>query len=170
MLQLQRERGNMNETQLAYMAGIIDGEGSVGLISFKQVCKAHGKVYTEATRGKVYGYYSRTVMRVGVGMTDEFIPSWLQAEFGGVLQHRLRSNPRWKDVWVWDVRATKALNFLKQVLPYLILKKGQAELCIAFQELRPTQGHALSDVQKQVDEILYQRCKELNLRGVKEIN
>jgi hypothetical protein len=51
----------MKETELAYIAGIIDGEGSV------KIYKSHSRTYD---------------VSVEVSMINELIPTWLHAAFG----------------------------------------------------------------------------------------
>jgi len=143
----------MEPTQLSYIAGIIDGEGSISII--RQVHTAHSAYYS---------YFGR----VQVGMTDKIIPAWLQAEFGGELHLRKPSNPNWKERWDWTVNCQKALDFLEQVLPYLKIKKGQAELVVEFQKNRPNGLHR-TEFQKEDDAIIYDMCRGLNRRGVKNL-
>lgn len=132
----------LSSEQLAYIAGIVDGEGCIGLTRMKQ---------------------TRIVMRVSVAMTDKIIPEWLDAEFGGTLSVR-NTRPGWKTRYDWNIYSQKALVFLKQVLPFLVIKKGQAELAITFQEARVPHIR-LSNFQKELDGILYETCKTLNARG-----
>ncbi|MBU2249327.1 MAG: hypothetical protein KKD77_21445, partial [Gammaproteobacteria bacterium] len=59
---------------------------------------------------------------------------------GFLLYQNYERNPRAKPSWVWEVRSKKAGEFLKLVLPYLQIKKPQAELAIQFQEgIKPRQ-------------------------------
>src|SRR3990167_2808111 len=46
-----------------------------------------------------------------------------------------RKNTNWKRIWRWRIVNKPALPFLKQILPYLIVKKERVELAIYFWEL-----------------------------------
>ncbi len=63
--------------------------------------------------------------------------------FGGnvYLSHDNRRNPNaHKDGYKWIATASESIIILKQLLPYLKIKKPQAELAISFQSRRLTPG------------------------------
>jgi len=106
---------------LPYTAGIIDGEGSIGIHWHKSKSR-HS-----------LGYYG---LRVTVGNTNPWLIQFLKFNFGGSITVRHRLNPVWKDAWHWTIYEKQAMNFLKLVVPYLQLKKPQAELAIVFQQTK----------------------------------
>lgn len=91
----------MKVDDLSYLAGIIDGEGSVGFHS--------------AGRNRL-----RFVMEVK--MTSEHIIDWLVEHFGGVKAFRPSSNPKWKDQWRWRVQNDEAKRLYLRVQPLLKIK------------------------------------------------
>ena len=101
-------------TELAYMAGIIDGEGCV------YVPKAGSKWPSP---------------QVIVSNTDLELLAWVQARFGGRLYKASGRAPmnreRTKDCFVvkWQGGPATAA-FLKPLLPYLIIKRVKAEAAI----------------------------------------
>ena len=101
-----------------YTAGIIDGEGSVGIYRHKS--KSNNSP----------GYYG---LRVTVGNTNPWLIQFLKFHFGGGVTISRRFNPLWKDAWNWTIYEKQAIEFLKLILPYLQLKRPQAELAISFQ-------------------------------------
>ena len=114
----------MLETELAYVAGIIDGEGSIG-------------IYQQKARG-----YRSKVMRVTVDNTDEWLIRQLLMWFGGHINRRSDHRGNRKDVWQWYVESKKAGNFLRLILPYVRMKRPQVELALQFQERKhPCRGH-----------------------------
>lgn len=135
---MQKLKGN---TLLAYTAGIIDGEGSIGL---------HRKFQrTSPTSQK-----KSIQMVVAVGNTNEWLINLLYMQFGGSLRLRKprADMPNQKKLWEWSITNNKASNFLALILPYLTIKRPQAELAIQFQNRRKGRGHALSDEQRAIDE------------------
>lgn len=95
----------MNE-KTAYLAGIIDGEGTI------------------------YAIRRRRSVRVYVVNTDERLIRWLEREFGGLVYRR---EPRhgWKAKFEWHVVSRDVSRILTLVLPYLVIKREQAELGLA---------------------------------------
>ena len=134
----------MRKTDLAYAAGIIDGEGSIG-------------IYRQPT------YLTWITVR----NTNEWICQWLRFAFGGYVYTHTYKPPhlKWKDSWQWRITGSDAADFLRLILPYLRLKKPQAELAIAFQSERPGSGHHLTDDQVAVAEAQRIAMSGMNKRG-----
>ena len=101
----------MKKVELAYIAGIFDGEGSIG------IRKQKGRYYQLA---------------IALGMTNEYIPNLLMFSFGGTVYKDIRPDPC-QVFWVWHIASRKANVFLEAILPYLKLKRNEAELAIKFQ-------------------------------------
>jgi len=108
----------VNKEQLAYAAGLFDGEGCVS------INKVTAKGY------KKPGFQ----LRASISMTDERMMMQFQEWFYGGCQYRTR--PRAKDYWMWVVVARGARDFLTKVEPYLVIKKPQALVGIEFQNYR----------------------------------
>ncbi len=128
-------KGLVGKTLLAYVAGIVDGEGCVGLYHNGQK------------------QYSR-VVRVVVANTNEWLIRFLQMQFKGSIYVRKRTfkHPNWNDYWVWEIRSRQASAFLKLILPYLQLKRPQAELAIAYQNRHKVGGLPRTQNNKILDE------------------
>jgi len=106
---------------LSYLAGMFDGEGCISI--------SHG-----AKSWNLSCY---------VTMAGEYIPRLFQFHFGGSIHHR-KHNPakmQWHDYYKWHIAANKAATFLEELLPYLRLKRPQAELAIKFQRRISSRGH-----------------------------
>lgn len=155
----------LNTEQLAYLAGIVDGEGSISITRTYSKEKRTPKHRNSRSIGNPNpGVYERYVLVVAVGMTDRAIPAWLCEEFGGRLNHRSFPGTVWQDRWDWIAASNIALHFLELVLPHLRLKVIEATLAIEFQKRR-VPGISLTLAQKQADDILWQSMHELNGRG-----
>ena len=108
----------MKKTDLAYVAGIIDGEGWICIKNTK----------TSAS------------VKVGVGNTNEWLICWLQFSFGGSVCVKKKWIANQKQQWGWDLSTRQASEFLKLILPYLRIKRPQAELALKFQARRKYRG------------------------------
>ena len=136
----------MTETELAYIAGIIDGEGSICLTIRR------------------YPGGGTVSLIACVGMTDPRVPKLLHEKFGGALFLRKPTSIKWKPAWAWSLTGDKALSFIEVIYPYLIIKREQADIAIAFQGIRKPH-HRRTDVEKQADEVARVAMKKLNARG-----
>jgi hypothetical protein len=106
----------MLETEKAYIAGLLDGEG-------------HITIQTS------YSGQKCMPIRIGISNNNLDLLSWVKERFGGTfMQRRDKCNTlKWGD-------KKSAENLLKAVLPYLILKKRQAEIMLAYLESVGEQG------------------------------
>lgn len=113
---------SLNKEKLSYIAGLIDGEGYIGMSK-----------HSENRRNKQTYYYQ---ISIKVGMTNKLGPELLYKAFGGYLYHETRKAPK-KNVWQWNLCGQKnVLPVLHKLLPYLIVKKKQAEKLIEYCESR----------------------------------
>ena len=104
-----------NET-FAYLAGIIDGEGCVSIRKTFQ----YGKHY----------YYKPMIE---VGMTVKSPIQLLYDIFGGSAWYEVPKNGgKWQNQHKWRVTGKGVLPVINAILPYLIVKKAQAILCIEY--------------------------------------
>ena len=137
----------MTECELAYAAGILDGEGCIsGTFS--------------STKRMAY-------VRVSVQQKHPDLIDWLHQTFGGMKAVRpTRENILgFSGGYVWQLDNRQVFRFLEKVLPYLILKRRQAELALAFESTMPGQGNAKSDAILLQQMLLIQELTALNLRG-----
>lgn len=111
----------MKKTDLAYLAGMLDGEGCIQIHKSKRLKKDGNPSYTLSVR---------------VNMCDKPIPLFLQFVFGGALNYvdKSRYGDKWRPQWHWYVSGQQAIECLKALLPYLRLKKAEAELAFYFWE------------------------------------
>ncbi len=108
----------------AYLAGILDGEGYVG------IKKSTWGLRTGHCKSPTYSE------RVQVKMSIKEIPELFQKEFGGgLMQDRkvYQSKSGFKNnskMWVYGASDKIAAKLLKTLLPYIRLKKPQALYCL----------------------------------------
>lgn len=155
----KRERlQNMHST--AYMAGIIDGEGSICVFPYYGVYhKNHS--------------YLRYRPALSVSNTSSALMDWIVEHFGGsiatVKRNRdLVSPGKWKKCYHWQITHKLAAAVVRVILPFLVIKKRQAELFLTFMETSDRCGKKGTK-----PEVLHQRkgiadeISKLNERGNK---
>jgi len=104
--------------QIAWAAGIVDGEGSIMIHKAKS---GRSKSHT----------YSPTV-RVGMtSKTGRQVCEILQSLFGGRI-NKTTYNNHWKDLYLWTISCNQVENPLRELLPYLVVKKEQALIVLKF--------------------------------------
>jgi len=111
----------MDNTQLAWIAGLVDGEGS---LSIKRV-----------TRESVVHYQVWVVIGMAHISANRSALEEIQSVFGGnMVVQKEHTNPNRQDKIAWTVVSQMALTFLRSIQPYLRIKKEHARLLIEFQE------------------------------------
>ncbi len=140
----------MAKIRLAYFAGIIDGEGSIQIT--KKTCT-----------GKPL------ILSVSVGMCNPLVPYALKERFGGTIINRpIGQCSNKKPFWQWRVQATIALACLEAIFPFLLEKKGQAQVGICFQKKRRGKGYRIPQSQRVIEEaqhILLKSCHKGGYNG-----
>ena len=141
-------------TDLAYFAGIVDGEGTVTVLS-----SVNPKTGTRSVS-----------CRLMVPNTYQPLIVWLAETFGGRVSHygKPRSEKH-KQVYMWYVSAKRSVQLCELILPYLKVKRRHAEIVVAISHLRhhySSRGRAVSDAVSEARVPLLAEIRELNHRGV----
>ncbi len=158
-----------DELSIEYLAGLMDGEGCFRIASQN---RSHGPLF----------YCSVTIR-----MRDDktYLLRTIGKKFDGSLFSENRSksgsinrNPNFAVEW----RGPDAERICRQLLPYLIIKRDEAQVLIQFEELRITShehkvnrnkgggrgGRRLPDSYFEAAQNLYLQCRELKVyRGKK---
>lgn len=137
-----------SEAELAYLAGIIDGEGtvSIGLRTNQQ--------------GNRYHTFILQVSSVDRPLTD-----WLCSTFGGSVGIHRQSRGNYRALHRWSVRSRQGEAILRAVLPYLLLKRPQAELVLRLRGTVCLGANRLSDEVRAEREAIVAELRRLNWRG-----
>jgi hypothetical protein len=99
------------ETDLAYLAGIIDGEG----------------YFAVSDKSNTFG--------ITVSVTDECLIDWLHKRFSGNVSKRFAKTSTHRDVHKWYLQRHADLAWLiPRVAPYLVIKRNQADAMLRFVE------------------------------------
>ena len=135
----------------AYIAGLVDGEGCVGIYS----CGISRRVREHFT------------LQVKVSSTDHEILMWLRDVTGIGRLRSQRSRPRCKPAWVWETKSRQATALLVSIHPWLRIKKPQADTAIEFAGTMTPRGtvHRIGEEVYAHREVLRRRLRMMNRRG-----
>ena len=149
----------MSETDKAYLAGIIDGEGCISIYNVRSY-------YTVRIQIDNTNYFLISKIASLLGLKKRGDGSYFNIDLCKLKQHKNQKE-------IWSIRIS-SINFvfyiLSAVSKYLVVKKGQCDLVLSFIDLykkyKEGGGHASSGclndnkILKIVD-----RVRELNIRG-----
>lgn len=142
------------ETDLAYTAGLLDGEGCITL---------------EAPGVSSTGVQKAGRVRILVYMSTPDVLAWLKETFGGCFYERKTTRaPTRKPVHHWGLSGQSAAILLERLEPYFRVKQSQARVAIEFsrhQQTRPA-GNRLDPEYVAVLVGLKAEMLVLNRRGV----
>lgn len=136
----------------AYAAGLIDGEGYIGIV--------------EAS-----GYLS---VRLKISMSDKGRPALdlMAKTYGGKVTDERPADDKTRATLVWRLSGSKASEVIRRVYPWLQVKREIARLALEYQEIidtraerRPNGHKAWTEEMRRTARIYRDRIKELNRRG-----
>jgi hypothetical protein len=140
-----------NKERAAWMAAMIDGEGCIRLKKLSSCNIARSPSYC---------------VHLIITGTDRKLLDFLVSEFGGSIGKRSVKNSSHRQSWGWFLYGKRAIEILESVLPYLIIKKQQAEMMIEYQKQSiHKNGKKLSASELCYRDYLFFKMKELNSRG-----
>ena len=138
----------LKETDLAYIAGLLDGEGYIGIVG----------------RGEKQKGYRATVT---ISSTNSEIILWLKSVLDGSVYQSTHRNKRWKDSWEWKLSTRNVIPLLTSLIPYLKIKKTQASLVCEFQGNVRLGGYK-SKMERDIEEVFHSKSLVLNKKGALE--
>ena len=104
--------------EAAYMAGIMDGEGTFYIGNYSGNRKNGDKHFQTL---------------IAVATTDKSLMDWLHKTFGGGVRaytpNQMAKNSR-KQVFRWCATSNRMLHICEIILPYLVIKGKQAQIMI----------------------------------------
>ena len=135
----------MTETEKSYIAGIIDGEGSIMLIKY------HSNEFPSPC--------------VSIASTTMELLEWVKKTVGaGVIIHKKNYKPEiHKECYSYVLKFDAAINLMKDIYPYLIIKvkKKRAKLIIdKYKSVTPINGR-YSDEMLILKEQFYKEFMEI---------
>jgi hypothetical protein len=162
LLAARREKEQQNKAiriehtdeQRAYMAGIVDGEGSIQI-------RCHG------TKGGKTGHIGQYTLIVQVVNTSKPLIDWLVENWGGATAYTPeKSELNRKAKWSWSVTANNALRVLDEVYEFLVIKRTQCKLGRRFQRYAQRTGRERTERITRLHHRFFSEMRILNKRGV----
>ena len=111
----------MNTELFAYAAGIVDGEGTIG-------------VWREKRRGNSSGYRYKSALEFA--NTCETVVDFFVKHCGGYKAFYGRVQEHHQDQWKWRCTTSEVASLVSKLRPYLIIKAGQADLVLEFERMK----------------------------------
>lgn len=153
----------MSKLTAAYMAGIVDGDGYLG------IQKTHRDTFKDGIKYEVC---------IKIGMNNKEFIEWLKESFGGNIHERRFEDNR-KTFYSWTIRGCKAIKpIIEKIYPYLKVKRKQGETLKKFlktfyldnYEMSANEGRGgvhreIKEHVRKEREMLYQDMRKLNQVG-----
>lgn len=147
-------RRKQGPEEVAYLAGLIDSDGYIGIVKAKP----------NKAAGCINSAYTSTV---NITNTSSKMMEWLVEKFGGkVYERKMPANSNWKQCYNWINTNQKARLLLEMVKDHLVVKKEQAHICLDLMNNWVTNKHGTSKEELQRRERLYREIQELNTTGL----
>src|SRR6266487_290333 len=148
----------VSEIDWARLAAYIDGEGSIRIAGVK------GK---QAWSRRVL-YLEITVANMFAGLSE-----WLKTTFGASVYTGNKNHAKWKPVFMWVAGSQHAAQILERCYPYMIVKREQALIGMAFQAtirtVRKGQPRQRDQEELQQQYVFRDQLSQLNGRGRQKI-
>jgi hypothetical protein len=108
---------------LGYLAGFLDGEGTIGISS----AFAKG-------RSRNPSHFPHVM----IANADRAVMEWIRDTVGGSLDVPRPSThkPHWRPSYRWRLHGRNAETFIDALLPYLRVKRPQAEVVLRLRQIR----------------------------------
>ena len=143
-------------TTAAYVAGLIDGEGCI---------------HIEKSRAGTASPSYRARVTVGMTAPAKHLLDELSSQWGGSVRPLRAATTRWAAAFQWYTWGVSAVQMLEYLLPYLRLKRDQAEVALEVERIRDAlsrraNGNAIwTPEAREACEALKQRMHQLNRKG-----
>lgn len=147
----------MSKLQASYFAGLIDGEGYIGILKIK---KGNKKVWRSSRE-----YHYCPVLKIS--MTDRDIITFLYQSFGGNFEIRKAYDTpdrKASESYCWTLKNKSSIEFLQKVYPYLRVKRKDAEILFKFSNLNNGAGNPVSNENWNNRDELYLQIRSLHTK------
>ncbi|SRR5260370_3634758 len=145
-------QSNGTLTDYAYIAGLLDADGTICMHRINP-----GKSWESCN------------FIVDIVNKDLQVLQWVQSLFGGFIRERKYNRKKkeaknWQVIYDWVAEVSTFEFFLMSILPFMRIKRRQAELALMFRKtsLDYRKNFRLTSEQKQHREVIYAEMKKLN--------
>mgnify|MGYP001569968818 CR=1 FL=1 len=142
------------KTDLAWAAGILDGEGYIGMTRIKA-----------GIQRRINPSFQT---RISVRMVDYSAVKKLYNMFGGTFKNvKPPNSQKHRASFEWFASDLVSDKVLRKVMPYLVTKKSQASLVVGYREncVTPLTGHVTPKYLVDLRQSYFDNLKMLNKRG-----
>lgn len=122
-----KTRGNVTKEELAYIAGFLDGDGCIML----QLVFRHDYVFGYQIRASIVFYQKQQYANFLAWLKEQLIYGYIRNRNDGMAEYTI-------------VGVKPVHEILRLLLPYLKLKKKQAELAVTVLEKMPEAGRKIT--------------------------
>lgn len=135
------------DTDIAWAAGFIDGEGCLTLVK------------------------KRNGLQVVLNVSQvELAPLYkLKDLFGGSIQKHGKETDKWRAAYMWVITGINAASVIKLIRPYLLVKNKQADILMIYQELvvdtQKKNQYVLGNNDEDTIKVFKAEITKLNKRG-----
>jgi hypothetical protein len=138
--------------ELAYWAGFFDGDGCIGIYKYQNKDRWH--------KSPTYSVY------MALTIVDKEIVDQFAALFQGSRATRRHRTPNSQLQYYWTARGNRAVAVLTKLLPFLRLKKPQAQLALEFHARKGSNpARLLKKDELDLRENYYQQMRKMNSKG-----
>ena len=150
----------MSKLLASYVAGFIDGEGCIRMQRIVRTRKQR--------KHRLSTHFACTVE---VANTNTEVLRKIQAEYGGRFTDRIcNGNPNAKLYAVLQWHARSCYRLVKEIYPFLIVKRKQARLIFHYLKTVENQGNWLGQNYLRARRIKSKLCKKFKLLNKRGIN
>jgi len=134
----------LTEVEKAYIAGIVDGEGTIGL----------------------WRHYKNETATPNVTIANNSLSllQWIKSKAGGNICSKKKRQAHHDNSYALSIKQDRAINFLNEIKGYLIIKKQQAELITGEYKVVTHRAGKYTPEMLVKKEALVAKIRELNQR------
>lgn len=144
----------MSKIKLGYLAGLVDGEGYLGI-----------RRCTTKNDGSLIPEFKPTMT---ICNTNYKLMEYLKANYSGSICKSKRQTLGWKPSYRFEFNRSEIRKVLPLIKSYLIIKHDQADLVMelfsTYKHTYPGFGYTQDELS--IKELLHRTCLSLNKRGV----
>jgi len=136
-------RNSLSLAEVAYLAGLIDGEGTIGI--YRQ------------TGTKSYS------LKLRITNSSPALLQWLRPRFGGGVGKARKQRPWHRQTWQIVIYQEKAAELIELCRPFLVIKTAQADLGLRFiDEISRSKRHRVTDAEFELRQRYFDAMSELD--------